>query len=69
MSDILFKIEGMSGIILVYEDRITIDRNNKYARTLKIPEKTCSITELKGGARPSFLTENLWQILKLDMSI
>lgn len=70
MSDIKLRFDGLSGNIYVYDDRITIDRNNKYAKTLKIPEKTCAISDLKGvsltEAKTGFLTlENGW--LKLDL--
>lgn len=62
MSKMKLKFEGLNGIIYVYEDRITIERNNKYAQILKIPEKTCAINELKGVS----LVEGKKGLLKID---
>lgn len=70
MSELKFKFEGVNGIIYAYDDKIVINRDNKIAKTLAIPEKTCAITELSGISlsepRKHFLTtDNGW--IKLDL--
>ncbi len=70
MSELKLSFDGLSGNIYVYDDRIVIDRNNKYAKTLEIPEKTCAISDLKGIALTEaksgiFTAANGW--LKLDL--
>lgn len=69
-SGISLMFNGLSGNIVVNGDKITIERDNKYARTLNLPEKTCSISDLKGisltEAKDGFMIkENGW--IKLEL--
>ena len=70
MSELKYEFEGVTGTIYVYDDKITIERKNKIAKTLAIPEKTCAISEWKGIslAEPRkhlLTTDNGW--IKLDL--
>ncbi|MEE3314450.1 MAG: hypothetical protein VZR56_09875 [Treponema sp.] len=68
--EINLRFNGLNGNIVVKGDRITIERDNKYAKTLNIPEKTCSLSDLKGislteGKDGFMIKENGW--IKLEL--